>query len=131
MESSLPQNITTAAAKNKQFKESGSEIPHIWTTFSQSLPQRQKAGFLPPESPLKNEAFFATESDKEEDDDEEEDDKTWSTVSLSSSPRVLSEVGIQGWHNLLSRYVGPFSFFRVEPEFQRCLVQKLRRIFQV
>jgi len=115
VESSLPQNITAAATRNKQFKESSSEIPHIWTTFSQSLPQRQKAGFLPPESPLKNEAFFATESDKEEEDEEEEeeDDKTWSTVSLSSSPRVLSEDGMQGLNqntrDFLSRNSEEFS----------------------
>jgi len=107
--SSFQQSVSSYTTKNKNIKESTGEIPDIWTTFSQSLAQRQKGNFIPAESPRKNEAFFATESDKEED----EDDKTWSTVSLSSSPRVFSEDGMGGLNDnsreFLSRNSEEFS----------------------
>ena len=96
--STLPLDIPSQTTKD--CKESSNEIPDIWTTFSQSLAQRQRGSFIPPESPVKNLAFFATESESDKEEEvEEEDDKTWSTVSLSSSPRVLSEDGMGGQHD--------------------------------
>ena len=87
--STLYHNANRFSMRNENLQRE--EIPDIWTTFSKSITQQKRENYSQQESPQKVEAFFFTEESEEE-----EDDKTWSTVSLSSSPRISSEGSIRG-----------------------------------